>query len=47
MSENAKIEISNVSSDRRCRSESHTFYVGDINYESPYSLRLFTINDVI
>lgn len=47
MSENARIELSNVSSDKRCRAESQSFYVGDISYDSPYSLRLFTMNDAI
>lgn len=47
LTENANIEISNISSDKRSLRETKTFYLNEIDFDSPFTLRTFTINDVL
>eukprot|EP00347_Sterkiella_histriomuscorum_P014269 403361529 len=47
LTENAQFEISNASSDRRALRETKSFYLNEIDFESPFILRTFTINDAI
>ena len=47
ITEIANIEISNVSSDRRSLRETKTFYLNELDFESPYTLRTFNANDVL
>lgn len=46
MTDNAQFEVSNVSSDKRCLRDIHSFYINAFDFE-PMTMRLFTINDVI
>jgi hypothetical protein len=46
ISDNALFEIQNISTDKRCLRDHHSFYINAFDFE-PLSLRLFTINDVI
>ncbi len=44
---NAQFEISNVSTDKRALRETETFYANEVDFETPFELRLFTIQDTI
>jgi hypothetical protein len=47
ITENGKYEIKNVSSDKRSYKETKTFYLNELDPSEPFSLRLFTFDDVI
>ena len=47
LTENAHIELSNISGDKRSLRETNKFYLNDIIFDSPIGLRIFTLNDVI
>ena len=47
LTDNAHFEISNVSTDKRALRETKQFYLNEMDFEAPFELRLFTIQDVI
>jgi hypothetical protein len=47
ITENGKYELSNVSSDKRCLRDTKTFYLNEIDFDAPYLLNVYTINDSI
>lgn len=47
LTDNAFFEISNASIDKRALRETKTFYLNEIDFESPFVLRTFTVYDVL
>lgn len=47
LSDNASFEISTVSTDRRALRQKSQFYLNEIDCETPYSFKLYTITDAI
>jgi hypothetical protein len=44
---NGLCELSNISTDKRCLRETKQFYVSEIDFDSAFQLRVFTLNDVV
>lgn len=47
LTENALIEIANISADKRALREVRTLYLNEIDFDNPVTLRTFTANDTL
>ena len=47
LTDNASFELSIVSTDRRSLRQNRKFYLNEIDFETPYSFKLYSIQDAI
>jgi hypothetical protein len=47
LTENAQLEILNISTDKRSLRDKQEPYINNIVFESPMELRLYTVNDML
>ena len=47
LSENASIELQNISSDKRALREKQSFFLNEVIFESPNEFRVYNIDDVV
>ena len=47
LTENARFELQNISSDRRSLREQQSFYLNELAFDTPYEFRIFNLNDVL
>jgi len=47
LTENAQLEILNISTDKRSLRDKQEPYINNLVFESPMELRLYTVNDML
>jgi hypothetical protein len=47
LTENARFELSIISTDKRSLREQENFYLNELVFDTPYEFKVFTINDVL
>jgi hypothetical protein len=47
LSQNAQLDIVNITGDKRAMREAQVLYVGELAFDSAYEFRIYSINDVL
>ncbi len=47
ITENAKVELQNISTDPRSLRDQTSFYINTVIFDSPFEFRIYTINDIL